>query len=181
MQYALAILAQGFCVLKIIITQFPDGFRLNTFGSFGDGSVQVDVFLKSHLFFLKSGLDYRVLLLEYCHILMTRKYLPSHAGRSIQCFRTRENKKDFFFFTQNESEQFLLALGGVWTKTKPRKYNPRISHTTWFILQGRKFAEKPPDWSCTDKYTRFSCEDFTYPPFKSKINVLTKKKLVIKS
>ena len=128
MQYALAIQAQGFCVLKIIITQFPDGFRLNTFGSFGDGSVQVDVFLKNHLFFLKSGLDYRVLLLEYCHILMTRKYLASHAGRSIQCFRTRKNKKDFFFFTQNESEQFLLALGGVWTKTKPRKYNQEF-HT----------------------------------------------------
>ena len=33
-------------------------------------------------FFLKSGLDYRVLLLEYFHILMTRKYLASPAGYS---------------------------------------------------------------------------------------------------
>ena len=41
---------------------------------------------------------------------------------------TKKNKKDFFFFTQNESKQFLLALGGVWTKTKPRKHNQEF-HT----------------------------------------------------
>ena len=29
MQYGLIILVQGFCLLKIEITQFPDGFRLN--------------------------------------------------------------------------------------------------------------------------------------------------------
>ena len=29
MQYALNYLVQGFCPLKIKITQFPDGFRLN--------------------------------------------------------------------------------------------------------------------------------------------------------
>ena len=41
---------------------------------------------------------------------------------------TRKNKRDFFFFTQNESKLFLLALGGVWTKTKPRKHNQEF-HT----------------------------------------------------
>ena len=30
---AFNILVQGFCPLKIKITQFPDGFRLNIFGS----------------------------------------------------------------------------------------------------------------------------------------------------
>ena len=29
MQYGLIILVQGFCPLKIKITQFPDGFHLN--------------------------------------------------------------------------------------------------------------------------------------------------------
>ena len=74
MQYALAILAQGFCVLKIIITQFPDGFRLNTLEPFGAGSVQVDVF------FLKIGVG-----------------LPSFAFRVRHILMTRKNKKDFFF------------------------------------------------------------------------------------
>ena len=31
MQYGLNYSGQGFCPLKITVTQFPDGFRLNTF------------------------------------------------------------------------------------------------------------------------------------------------------
>ena len=61
---------------------------LLTLEPFGAGSVQVDVF------FLKIGVGLPSFAFRVCHILMTRK-----------------NKKDFFFFTQNESKQFLLALG----------------------------------------------------------------------
>ena len=89
---------------------------------------------------------------------------------------TRKNKKDFFFFTQNESKQFLLALGGVWTKLKPSPENitKNFTHHKIYTPRPKVCAENPPDWRFTDKYTRFSGEGFTYPPFKCKMNVLIK-------
>ena len=142
------ILVQGFCALKIIITRFPDGFRLNTLGPFGAGGVQVDVF------FLKIGVGLPSFAFRVRHILMTRKYLASPTVYSgfLRDVRARYNvsgqeriKKISFSSRKTNLNSFYSPQEACELKPSPENITKNFTHHMIYTPRPKVWAENPPD------------------------------------